>query len=104
MTTNEEKLFPCPFCGEKEDIYVSNEVSCGNCGASTAYHGLEDTAINNWNTRHDPHAEIAEELAEALIELIFCAHVDDKSSNVEYSIADAKKILQKYEKMKGEKE
>lgn len=70
-----EMLFPCPFCGQKETLFVydSNEmqmrymgdedydetpgylVSCdylrGGCGASSGYKETKEEAVQLWNTR-----------------------------------------------------
>lgn len=48
-----EKLTPCPFCGEKAELWKSAKsfVICNNCAASTRESLSHDTAIKAWNRR-----------------------------------------------------
>ena len=118
MTTNEEKLLPdnCPLCGKKVEVKFNE-----GC-VYTDFHGFErhskDTyviecrnkhsvrvtntdkleAIKAWNTRHNPHAEIAEELARALREIAQQA----ADENGEWKQNIAYEAIQKYKQMKGE--
>ena len=50
------KLKPCPFCGEKERIYLHclsypNYVVCLKCFATSGSDKEEKFAIKKWNTR-----------------------------------------------------
>lgn len=51
-----EELKPCPFCGGKavapSEMY--HHVSCSKCGATGANWAEYDSAIEAWNTRHEP--------------------------------------------------
>ena len=52
-----QKLKPCPFCGEKEDIEVfwyspsSVSVSCSHCNCYGPYKEIPEFAIKAWNRR-----------------------------------------------------
>lgn len=60
--TSQNKLNPCPFCGNKEDfetdhldgtiLHPAYRILCGYCGASTRYsdHGDHEEI---WNTRYE---------------------------------------------------
>lgn len=65
---SEIKLLPCPFCGGEAKVKVSwrNEdtyVECRNCYSRTDGFGLEECAIEQWNTRK-PIDRIVAELEE----------------------------------------
>ena len=59
------ELKPCPFCGEKADIYLGDssdgyikgtqyiEAYCNRCGARIKSHYVAD-AIEAWNSRPNP--------------------------------------------------
>ena len=58
----EIQLEPCPFCGEKENIYYCRTVNgfdyieCQNCGADVHFWQTSDKkigAIEAWNRRAD---------------------------------------------------
>lgn len=61
------KLKPCPFCGDKPEIWVDNsvytltgeeendtnfQVSC-HCGVRTMWYATRSEAIKTWNRRAD---------------------------------------------------
>lgn len=57
--TNKDKLLPCPFCGQREDLVFEEDnihktlitVCCNSCGCSIGYCGDREEAANIWNTR-----------------------------------------------------
>lgn len=58
--TMNEKLKPCPHCGEQASIeqaalgskkYLVWWVRCKLCGATTASHSSEQDAVKAWNRR-----------------------------------------------------
>ena len=64
-----EKLAPCPFCGIKRKIKVSEDdmfyVECLKCGARTDYYICESDVIEAWNTRQ-PDTELVKALEDLL--------------------------------------
>lgn len=54
---DEKDLKPCPFCGEKEDIRVTNwglwRFWCAKCLAKSCDKLSEKEAIEAWNRRTD---------------------------------------------------
>lgn len=67
---------PCPFCGERESLYVehlagtivrpAHRVLCDNCGASTGY--TDKDHVESWNRRALATANGAEGLPEAVLD------------------------------------
>jgi len=53
MNEQTEKLKPCPFCGEVDDLHPGMHfVRCGNCGATAGSDCKgESRNIKYWNTR-----------------------------------------------------
>ena len=63
-----DKLKPCPFCDEKENLYIGKEtwhplsctwdyryfITCYNCGLTIRGENRwdRDMLIDKWNTRH----------------------------------------------------
>ena len=52
-----EKLKPCPFCGEKDEVWVIQRmdgpywVQCPDCGGSGSREATEEEAVIAWNRR-----------------------------------------------------
>lgn len=55
-----EKLKPCPFCGNS-DIYLAGYsvywCECKNCKAETGAHNTKESAIESWNMRVEEEDE-----------------------------------------------
>ena len=56
---SEAKLLPCPFCGERVELYVdernaflSHRVMCDACGASGPPQENQTVAETSWNVRN----------------------------------------------------
>ena len=53
---NDIKLEPCPFCGGEAKFFEDKgyqiySVTCTECDAGTNAYGIEQDAIDAWNTR-----------------------------------------------------
>ena len=60
------EMKPCPFCGEKHDLFVFEYpfkktglkgcyVMCKRCGASTGRSETTKEAVKVWNERNEAH-------------------------------------------------
>lgn len=86
--SNEIKLLPCPFCGEKAEIinHRSGEyaVECTNCYGKTHRSVTEKLAIERWNTRK-PIDRIVEQLQEKARE---AQEAGDRQISIDYREMD----------------
>lgn len=56
MTTPDDALLPCPFCGSdvvgfRHRGLPDTQAGCNDCGTSGAWHGNRTQAIAAWNRR-----------------------------------------------------
>lgn len=54
-----DKLKPCPFCGGEAKFFEDKDyqiysVTCTECDAGTNAYGIEQDAIDAWNSRVQP--------------------------------------------------
>ena len=86
--SDEIKLLPCPFCGEKAEIIKHRSggyaVECTECYGKTHRSVTEKLAIERWNTRK-PIDRIVEQLQEKSTEAVNAA---DREISFDYRQMD----------------
>lgn len=78
------ELKPCPFCGEKINLYHPDGLLFANCRFCGAFGPLEDAEEITWNTRTDP---VKAQMLEALKNVKkygASAYVEDSKPDIKF--------------------
>ena len=88
-----DKLKPCPFCGEEDDIHsYTDEVICGSCGCHVgSMHKTKEINAEIWNTRSQAEIDAyKQDLERTIAEKVeMQAEIDKLKSDIEIMIQKA---------------